>query len=224
MRRNRSDDSMTIKMRRTVAGAAVMQPAVTEALTRAFFREWAETGYAALSLERVARRAGVGKAALYRRWPSKIAMAGERLAAIGVPMTDLLDTGSLEGDIRAVLLSLRRILRHPIVRRILPDLHAEAARSSELAAAIHPFQTARRRHVGTVVDRAAMRGELNPSVDHDLVADLLGAPIYWRIVVIGGVADRHYIDTLAAATCAAIRSMAHSANDDANSPDRSTKA
>jgi AcrR family transcriptional regulator len=50
-------------------GAAVMRPSVTEALTKALFEEWARTGYGALSLETVAKRARVGKAALYGRWP-----------------------------------------------------------------------------------------------------------------------------------------------------------
>lgn len=206
--RKASEDDEVPGPRRAAAGAAVMQPAVTAALTRAFFIEWAETGYAALSLERVAKRAGVGKAALYRRWPSKIAMAADRLAAVGLPITDIADRGSLQGDVRALLLSLRRVLRHPIVRRILPDLHAEIRRSSGLAAAIRPFQIARRHYVGEVIDRAVKRGELVAGVDHDLVADLLGAPIYWRIVVVGQAADLPYVEILATATCAAIRANA----------------
>ncbi|RYZ59046.1 MAG: TetR/AcrR family transcriptional regulator, partial [Proteobacteria bacterium] len=72
MIRKRSDQDSTAPARRAPSGAAVMQPAVTDALTRELFGEWAERGYAAISLERVALRAGVGKAALYRRWPSKL--------------------------------------------------------------------------------------------------------------------------------------------------------
>ena len=60
---------------RTPGGAAIMRVGVTEALTRSFFQEWARVGYSGVSLERVAGSAGVGKAALYRRWPEKAAMA-----------------------------------------------------------------------------------------------------------------------------------------------------
>jgi hypothetical protein len=42
-----------------------------------------------------------------------------------------------KGDLKALLSSLRRVLRHPLVRRILPDLQAEVLRSPELAVAIH---------------------------------------------------------------------------------------
>lgn len=192
---------------RTPAGAAVMQPAVTAALTRAFFEEWAARGYAALSLENVARRAGVGKAALYRRWRSKADMAGDCLAAVGITITGVADTGSLKGDIRALLFSIRRVLRHPVVRRILPDVHAEIARSSDLRAAVRPFQARRREQVRRVVDRAVARGELAPSVDYELAADLIGAPIYWRQIVTGGRAHRRYIETLASAITAAMEAM-----------------
>ena len=189
---------------RIPAGAAVMQPAVTAALTRALFEEWAERGYAALSLENVAKRAGVGKAALYRRWRSKGDMAGECLAAVGITITEVEDTGSLKGDIRALLFSIRRVLRHPLVRRILPDVHAEIARSPDLRAAVRPFQARRREQVRLVVDRAIARGELAPSVDHALAADLIGAPIYWRQIVTGARADSRYIETLATAVAAAM--------------------
>ena len=113
-----------------------MQPAVTQALTRALFVEWARVGYGTLRLEAVARRAGVGKAALYRRWPSKLAMVCDCLEQLDLSLSAIPDTGSLLGDVRGLLSSLRRLLRHGLVRRILPDLHAEMGRSPELSQAI----------------------------------------------------------------------------------------
>lgn len=207
MRRKRSVDANGLAKARIPAGAAVMQPAITQALTRAFFAEWAERGYAALSLENVARRAGVGKAAIYRRWRSKADMAGESLSAVGIAITEVADTGSLKGDILALLFSIRRVLRHPVVRRIVPDVHAEIARSPDLRAAIRPFQTARRQHVHLMVDRAVARGELAPPVDHEMVADLIAAPIYWRQIVTGGRADRRYVEALATVLFASLAAM-----------------
>ncbi|MEO1399404.1 MAG: TetR/AcrR family transcriptional regulator, partial [Pseudomonadota bacterium] len=123
MERNRSDENSVVEPQaRVPSGAAVMRTSVTDALTRAFFEEWAHTGIGALSLERVAKRAGVGKAALYRRWSSKHEMAIELISAVGLNLTPIPDTGSLLEDLRQTLLSLRRVLRHPLIRRILPDL------------------------------------------------------------------------------------------------------
>ena len=131
MERNRSDEkSMAKSASRAPSGAALMRRSVTEALTKAFFEEWAQTGYGALSLERVAKRAGVGKAALYRRWSSKHEMALKLIRQVGLNLTPIPDTGALEEDLRQTLLSLRRTLRHSLIRRILPDLHAEMARKT----------------------------------------------------------------------------------------------
>ena len=179
-------------------GAALMQPDVTRALTRALFAEWASVGYGALSLEAVARRAGVGKAALYRRWPSKLAMVSDRLEQVGIELASAPDTGSLLGDVTAVLRSLRRLLRHPLVRRILPDLHAELTRSPQLADAVRGrLQSGRRARSAKIFERAIERGELAHDLDIELANDAVGGLIYWRIVVLGqGVSDKQ-LDELA---------------------------
>ena len=173
-----------------------MQPAVTEALTRALFSEWAAKGYGALSLENVARSAGVGKAALYRRWPSKLAMVTDRLEEIGVALAATSDTGSLAGDVTTLLTAIRRILRHPLVHKILPDLHAEMLRSPPLAAAIRArLQRIRRERAIEVLRRAIARGELDDGVDLELACDVIAALPYWRIIVTGARADQAYLDT-----------------------------
>jgi AcrR family transcriptional regulator len=108
-----------------LSGAAVKRPQITDALTRVYFEEWARVGYSALSLDAVARKAGVGKAALYRRWRSKADMASDLVKQLSaaIVMVDPGDHGSLEADLYAGLVAVRRILSHPLVRRILPDLY-----------------------------------------------------------------------------------------------------
>ena len=199
MERNRSDENSVVGAApRAPSGAAVMRTAVTEALTRAFFEEWAQTGFGALRLERVAKRAGVGKAALYRRWPSKHEMAIELIRAIGLNLTPFPDSGSLLEDLRLILLSLRRTLRHPLIRRILPDLHAEMARTSALSAEIrNTLQYERRERGKVIVDRAIARGELPKDTDRELANDALASILYWRIIVTGGRVNRVEIDKIA---------------------------
>ncbi len=193
---------------RVASGAALKQPAVTDALTRALFEEWARAGYGALSLEAVAKRAGVGKAALYRRWPSKLAMVRERLEQIGVDLAEVPDTGSLLGDVRLLLKSVRRLLRHPLVRRILPDLHAEMGRNPELAEAVRgQLQIGRREKSATMFQRAIARGEIAANTDIDLANDAAGGLIYWRMIVIGGRVDNAYLERLARFLVAALRSF-----------------
>ena len=184
-----------------------MRGELTDALVSALFEEWAERGYAALSLEAVAKRAGAGKAALYRRWPSKAALARDALDQVGLDLTAVSDQGSLRGDIQAILGALRRVLRHPLARRIIPDLHAEIARSADVAAMMKPFQSARRTRGEELIRRAIARGELPAEVDVQLANDLLAAPLYWRMIVVPGRADAAYLDRLATAIEAGLRSL-----------------
>ena len=202
MERKRSVDNTSP---RPPSGAAVMRGDVTAALSRAFFAEWARVGYAALSLERVARTAGVGKAALYRRWSSKAEMACDQLSRVGLTLTDTRDMGSLEADLRALLLAFRRVLRHPTIRRIIADLNAEVARDPALEEAIRPFQQARRDRVQQIIERAVARGEAAGTVDWEMVLDLLVGPIYWRLAVTGGRSDLAHLERLVRATTAAVK-------------------
>jgi AcrR family transcriptional regulator len=203
--RNRSDENILIPRR--PSGAAVMQSDVTDALTREFFEEWARVGYVALSLERVAKNAGAGKAALYRRWSSKATMASDLLSKVGLTLFELPDTGSLEADLRAFLLSLRRVLHNRIIRRVVLDLYAEIDREPALKAAIRPFQDARRKRVSTLIDRAIARGEAPTNIDRETAADLMVSALFWRVVVTGGRSDRRHLETLARMTAAAISTV-----------------
>ena len=188
-------------------GAAVKRPQITDALARTFFEEWARVGYSALSLDAVARKAGVGKAALYRRWRSKADMAADlvrQLSAAAVAMSDPGDQGSLEADLYVALLAVRRILRHPLVRRILPDLYTAIPREPALAEAMRPGEMAREKKVKTLIDRAIARGELPAGVDRRAASDLLIGPLYWSQVVMGERIARQRLKTLARMTAAAI--------------------
>lgn len=101
---------------------------------------------------------------------------------------------------------MRRVVRHPVVGRILPDLHAEMPRNPELAAAIRgKLQTERRRRGAAVFAHAVARGELSPTVDTELLNDAIGALIYWRLVVTRGRADNAYLDRLTALIVAMAR-------------------
>jgi AcrR family transcriptional regulator len=185
--------------RRVPTGAAVLQPEITTAITEAVLDELAEHGYARLSMEAVAKRAGVGKSALYRRWRSKQDMALAVVAEFSVAQAAAPDTGSLPGDIRESLDSLMRWLSHPRFSRILPDLVAETARNPELSRIVDGMiGQPRREQALDMLQRAIARGELSPDTDLELALDLLAAPIYWRLAVRGGHAETGYLDKLAA--------------------------
>lgn len=183
------------------------RPQITDALARTFFEEWARVGYSALSLDAVARKAGVGKAALYRRWRSKADMAHDLVSQLTVTVPALIesgDCGSLEEDLYAMLLTGRRMMRLPLVRRIVPDLYAAMQREPALAAALRPSEAASEKKVKTLIDRAVARGELSEDVDRRLATDFLMGPLYWRLAVLGERSSRRQIRKIARMTAAAI--------------------
>jgi AcrR family transcriptional regulator len=191
-----------------LSGAAVKRPQITDALARTFFEEWARVGYSALSLDAVARKAGVGKAALYRRWRSKADMAHDLVSQLTRTVPARLesgDCGSLEADLYAMGLAGRRLMRLPLVRRIMPDLYAAMEREPALAAALRPSSAASEKKVATLVDRAVARGELPADIDRGLATDFLVGPLYWRLAVLGERCTRAQLKTIARMTAAAFR-------------------
>ncbi|MFC4947998.1 TetR-like C-terminal domain-containing protein [Pseudonocardia sp. GCM10023141] len=192
------DGPPTTTPRRT-SGGPVLQDEVTEAITAAFFAELADVGYGRLSLDAVARRAGAGKAAIYRRWTGKQPMTVALLSEVAIAAIDVPDTGTLHGDVRQYLATAREALEHPLVSRIVPDLLAEATRNPELAEALlGAVRTPRRNKAALLLQRAIDRGELPAGTDLETGLDLIGGPLYWRLIVIRSPIDDAYLDRLAA--------------------------
>ena len=191
------------------AGAAVLREDVTDAISRAAFEELAETGYARMTMEAVTRRAGVGKAALYRRWPAKDAMVidlvSRAVSAYTGHEAHAIDTGSLRGDVEAFLADTVAVLRHPLVSRIVPDLFAEAIRNNPaLGHALRTAGRARRSTATRLLRRAIDRAELPEDLDVDLALDLLAAPLQFRVLFTSMTVDDAYLSRLATAVLAAL--------------------
>ncbi|MGW5493467.1 TetR/AcrR family transcriptional regulator [Streptomyces olivaceoviridis] len=204
-----ADEPPARPRRRAPAGAAVLREDVTEAIRAAVFEELAAVGYARMSIEGIARRAGVGKTAVYRRWRSKLHLVLDVVSAMAVTGFPVPDTGSLEGDLRLLYELTSRALRHPVASQIIPDLQAEAARNPEIAEA---FQKALRDGqegvASRIVTAAEGRGEVRAGVDPDLALDLISGPLYWRSVVIRSPKlPKGYLEELARATAGALKAL-----------------
>ncbi|MEV7683594.1 TetR/AcrR family transcriptional regulator [Streptomyces sp. NPDC088341] len=192
--------------RRVPAGAAVLREDVTDAIRAAVFEELAAVGFARMSIEGIARRAGVGKTAVYRRWKSKLALVLDLLSAFAAQGLPAPSTGSLYGDVRALLEVASHALRHPVASQVIPDLLVEAARHPEIADAIKTALLDGQRGIAAVIVREAVeRGELPEGADADRALDLIVGPLYWRLVVVRGDLPQGYLDDLAASAVAAVR-------------------
>ncbi|MER7416104.1 TetR/AcrR family transcriptional regulator [Micromonospora peucetia] len=178
---------------------------ITTAIRRAVMQELAAVGYGRLSIEAVARRAGVSKTAIYRRWSSKLELVLEIVSAAAGQRFPLPDTGDLHSDLEVLFLLMTRALRHPLAAQIIPDLLAEAARNPQIAQTLERALRTNQRDIGgQVVGRAITRGELAPDTDLDIAVDLIVGPLYWRLAVSRTPVTMEDLPRLATAVAAAL--------------------
>jgi AcrR family transcriptional regulator len=149
-----------------------------------------EHGYTGLTIDGVAARAGVGRPTIYRRWPSKPALVVAALvgsARLALPVTD---TGSLRGDLVAVLLHQVDLMTGSATRRVTAGLIADLATDPGLSETyVNDYLAPRRALVWDVLQRAVDRGELERDADFALIYDLLVGPLFMRAVVWGEPPD-----------------------------------
>ncbi|MEV0097114.1 TetR/AcrR family transcriptional regulator [Streptomyces sp. NPDC050738] len=191
--------------RRAPAGAAVLREDVTDAIRAAVFEELATVGFSKMSIEGIARRAGVGKTAVYRRWKSKLHLVLDLVSAFAVQGLPAPATGSLYGDVRALLEFASHALRHPVASQIIPDLLVEAARNPEIANTIKEVLLDSQQGLAAAVVRDAVaRGDLPEGADPERALELIIGPLYWRAVVVRDDLPKGYLDSLARAAVAAL--------------------
>ncbi|MFF5705368.1 TetR/AcrR family transcriptional regulator [Streptomyces sp. NPDC012794] len=192
--------------RRAPAGAAVLREDVTKAIRAAVLDELAAVGFARMSIEGIARRAGVGKTAVYRRWKSKLHLVLDLIGAVAADGIPVPATGSLYGDVRALLEVMSHVLRHPVASAVIPDLLVEAARNPEIADAVRgALLEGQRRLAEGIVSEAVARGELPGSASPERALDLAIGPLYWRQVVVRDAVPAGYLDELARSVVAGLR-------------------
>jgi AcrR family transcriptional regulator len=146
----------------------------------------AEGGFAQLTMEAVASRAGVSKATVYRRWKSKEDLVLELVSAMpygGEPP----DTGSVEGDlVELTQIQIDRIADTPLPR-MMPRLLAETFDAPDLHDAIvENAVDVLRGTIAAILRHGIERGELRSDFDVELAVDALHGSIVYRILLGGG--------------------------------------
>jgi AcrR family transcriptional regulator len=142
---------------------------------------FAEVGWKAFNLDGVARQAKVGKAALYRRWPTREALITDALERIVVPDLDF-DTGSLRGDLLALARYIWQVsisATGSMLMRVAVEAHLEPGIFGPRLAEIVGQQT----EVGrAIVRRAVARGEVPASISSRLVIHAMSGAIQNRVL------------------------------------------
>ncbi|MEW9553662.1 TetR/AcrR family transcriptional regulator [Nonomuraea sp. NPDC050783] len=181
---------------------------VRAAVHAATLAELVDKGYAALTVENVAQRAGVHKTTVYRRWKDRETLLADALAehmAADIPVPD---TGAVEDDLRALARSIVQTFTSPSGRAVLAAMFTGAAHLPEIAAARRRVFADRLARAEPVVTRAVERGELPRGVDPAEVLKTLAAPIYLRLLVTADPVDETTADHAVRVTLAAARAGA----------------
>ncbi|WP_405982677.1 TetR/AcrR family transcriptional regulator C-terminal ligand-binding domain-containing protein [Streptomyces sp. NBC_00158] len=175
------------------------------AVLEAAIGELTETGYAALTVDAVAQRAGVHKTTIYRNWKTPDDLVADALThhfATDVPIPD---TGTVEGDLRALARSLVATMNTDAGRALLTTALSDAARTPRLAEIKRALFEDRFRRAEPVVTRAVGRGELPAETDPAELLKTLVAPVYFRLVFTGEPVDAATADRAVAVALAAAR-------------------
>jgi AcrR family transcriptional regulator len=158
----------------------------------------AEVGAHEFRTEDVAARAGVGKGAIYRRYRSKDELVTAAVGALVSEEIAIPDTGSTHGDLLVLMREAVDLYCGSLAGRLIPSLVGEMAQRPDLARAVRErFLAGRREALAAVLRRGVERGDLRPDLDVELALDVLGGPLFYRLLITGGPLDEQLAEGVA---------------------------
>ncbi len=140
-----------------------------------------ERGYAAMTMDAVAERAGAGKSTVYRRWPSKVRLTVDSLlCSKQIGIAEVPDTGSLREDLLSAGTLMMRLKNDELMSGLVSAIRDEP----EVAGVFHEqFVIGRVRLMRQILERARQRGEVVEGADLDMIAAVAPAMLHYRKVV-----------------------------------------
>jgi AcrR family transcriptional regulator len=155
--------------------------ATRRAILAAALGELQERGYAALTIEGIAARAGAGKQTIYRWWPTKADVVLDALLDKAEMLVAVPDKGTLDADLSAFL---RATFGQRGLRPVLSGLMAQAVLDPTFGAAFRErFLFKRRAALRSILERAVERGEIPSGNDLELLIDVVYGVLWYRLLV-----------------------------------------
>lgn len=160
--------------------------AADRAIADATLELLAEVGYAGITIDEVARRAGVGRPTIYRRWPNKKAMVVAVFVDQWAPVSPTPPGDPLPLLHQLIPMALYELINSRIRPAVLLELFAVAATDPDIAATLNAGTFDPRRQVGLdLIQRGIDTGDLRPDTDASLVLDKMLAPSIYRWMILG---------------------------------------
>jgi AcrR family transcriptional regulator len=175
-------------------GGRPRDPSRDGVIRAAILRLLADVGYGALTMDAVASEAGVGKATIYRRWRTKQDLVVDTISDLNRAEATPADTGSLEGDLRAMMHQMVSMIGGPTGAATLSLLStiphqpalAQAFQDGPLAVWRQSFEE--------LWARAEERGEIRPGLANSVIAETTSALMVQRWLLTGREVDEAFAD------------------------------
>ncbi len=146
-------------------------PKVRAVVLAATLSELTETGYAGLTVDNVARRSGVHKTTIYRRWKDRESLVADAVTNLATARVPFPDTHDITADLRKLARSFVKFLNSPAGKAIPAAVLSDAARIPEIAAARRRFFEDLFRRAEPVISGAIARGELPARTDQPSLSE-----------------------------------------------------
>lgn len=154
----------------------------------------AEHGYDGVTMDRVATRAKAGKATIYRRWPSKIALVMDALTQFTERTLQVPEADSMRSEMVAFLTGFAELVGSA-EGRIMAEMVSEMPRNPELRAAVRERMWSQRQSSSeSIVNRGIARGEVAANADPTLLVEIGTALILQRLLITGDKVDSPFIE------------------------------
>lgn len=155
-----------------------------QAILGAAFELCRERGYAKLTIEAIAARAGVGKQTIYRWWSSKGAVVLDALHDLVGAATDFPDTGDIIADLREQMNNVAELLSSPDLVPVYTGVIGAAQSDPALSKALNDTFLTPRIDAGRARLLSAQRqGQIRADADLDVVIEILYGPLYHRLLL-----------------------------------------
>jgi AcrR family transcriptional regulator len=178
---------------RDEAAAAPVRSARHAAIFDAVFDLLGDVGYDRMSMDAVAARARASKATIYRAWPNKPDLVMDALMYRFGGIPDAPDTGSLRGDLITLMTGACQIANGPD-GSIMTGLMSAASRNVELSRTLYRCTYELKHGVhGTIIARAAARGELSADTKPELMHELMHSLVLTRKLWAVGPLDDEFV-------------------------------
>ena len=179
--------------------------ATEKAILAASYELLLEYGFATVTVDKIAERAKVSKATIYKWWPNKAAVVMDGFFSAAMSRLPVPDTGSAIEDILIQASNLASFLTTR-EGKVINELIAEGQFDAKLAEEYRVrYFNPRRLDAKKILQRGVERGEIEKELDLELAIDLIFGPLFYRLLITGEKVDSDFIQSLTSCVFAGIQ-------------------